>query len=135
MHGIFVPPAVREDPRRIVDDMVNGRISSLNVCKLRLWMALQPSYEDGVELGAVWKAIFDSCGNWEALAEKAGWSLEHLMAIEAYRERPARYHFLDVKTVERLFCEQPGGFEVVGLEYPTYERGEQCPIVTFRKRA
>ena len=130
---LFVPPAVAESPETIVDDMINGRISSLNVCKLRLWMGLQPSYEEALEIGKLWQAIHDACPDWELLAEKAGWTLEHLMAIEAYRERPARYHFVDVGTVQSLFCMDPGGFELVDVVYPAYERGEQCPIVTFKK--
>lgn len=130
---LFVPPREHESRDDVVRDMVAGRISSLDIAKLRLWTALQESPEKGTELHEVWRVICEGRPESEELARLYGWDPARISAIEAYRDRSARYHFVDVPTAERLFCNEPGGFEQVMWGHPTYEQGEQCALVAFRR--
>ena len=129
---LFVPPARPEDPVSVTDDLTAGRISSVNVLKLRLGMALQTSPAAGVELGLIW-SVFDA-----ALADRdaeraTGWSPEELGSMDAYRASRSRYHFVEVEAVRRLFCESPGGFALESVTTPRYELGERCPLVVLRR--
>jgi hypothetical protein len=114
-------------------DLLEGRISSLNILKLRLGMSLLEGAAEGVELGKVWRLIHEAAPDLEGLAAKIGWSLEHMLAINAYRGSPARYYFVTVDQARDLFCGSPGGFEVRRLQVPSYELGEQCPTIVLQR--
>lgn len=130
---LFVPPAQREAPGTVLQDLAAGRMSSLNVLKLRLAMSMQPSPGEGVQLSGVWDAVHRAEPDSERLAARLGWTLEHLLAINTYRDCPRRYHFVSVDEVRALFCASPGGFAMESVHVPTYELGERCPIVVFRR--
>jgi len=129
---IFVPPAGRESPDVILKDLLDGKVPNLNILKLRLWMALQQSPSEGVELDTLWRTIHAAAGDLEALALRIGWPVEHTLAVNAYRGSTARYYLGTLDEVTELFC-GAGGFEVLQVHVPSYERGEQCPTVVFRR--
>ncbi len=56
---LFVPPAERESVEEIIAALRAGQIANLNILKLRLAMALQPSTAEGV-------AVRMSCASWKA---------------------------------------------------------------------
>jgi SAM-dependent methyltransferase len=130
---LFVPPRQRETPVRVLRDLLEGKISNLNILKLRLGMALQEHIAQGIALGQVWNAIHRAAPDFERLASRIGWPLEHLLAINTYRDSEIRYFFLDPDTVRRLFCDSPGGFEWVTVRVPTYELGDRCPTIVLRR--
>jgi SAM-dependent methyltransferase len=132
---LYVPPPRRESPEAVLSDLLEGRISSLNTLKLRLGMALLDGADEGVELGAVWRALHAVCPDLERLASRIGWPVERLLAINTYRGSRDRYHFVTVDQVCQLFCCSPGGFEVHCLRVPSYELGERCPTIVFRRSA
>lgn len=132
---LFTPPRQRESPERVLADLRAGRIANLNLLKFRLWMALQRDSEHGVELARVWEAVhhLESCE--PALATRLAWDDEHLRAIDHYRGSAARYHFVGQSRVRDMFCEAPGGFTLESSFHPSYEMGEQCPILVLRRLA
>lgn len=130
---LYVLPATRETPEAVLDDLLGGRIPNLNILKLRLGMAMQVRPEEGVQLSHVWEALHQVAPDFSQLATDIGWPLEHLLAINTYRECPSRYYFLTLTEVCRLFCEQPGGFQRDSIHEPTYPLGERCPLVFFRR--
>lgn len=130
---LFVPPVQREAPESVLRDLLAGCIPSLNVLKLRLAMALQETSEAGVQLAQVWDALHQAAPDFNQLAAQLGWSLDHLLAIDTYRDCTSRYHFLDALQVVRLFAEEPGGFTFATMTVPRYELGERCPTVVFRR--
>ncbi len=130
---LFVPPARYESSDEILRDFVDGEIPSLNILKLRLWMSLQKSAEEGVELSRLWRTIERVAHDLEWLAGKIGWPTDHMLAVNAYRDSAARYHFGTLQQVAEMFCGDPGGFETVTVDEPQYERGQQCPTVVFRR--
>jgi SAM-dependent methyltransferase len=134
---LFVPPAERESPEFVLEDLIAGRIPNLNILKLRLGMALQPTMIEGVGVAEVWNRVHSACPDFEALADRIGWSLEHLLALETYRESPNRYHFLTVAEVRTLFCsvpDSPARFSVEEVATPKYALGERCPTILLRRR-
>ncbi len=132
---LYVPPPQPESPDAVLTDLVEGKISNLNVLKLRLWMSLLDSAAEGVELGTVWRAIHKVAPDLEALAARIGWPPEHMLAIDTYRGSKARYYFLPVGQVLDMFCNCPGGFDLHSIRVPSYELGEQCPTIVLQRRA
>jgi SAM-dependent methyltransferase len=130
---LYVLPATPETPEAVLDDLLAGRIANLNILKLRLGMAMQEQREHGVQLGQVWEALHRAAPDFPGLAADIGWPLDHLLAINTYRDCPSRYYFLTLTDVCRLFCENPGGFSHESTHEPTYSLGERCPQVVFRR--
>jgi SAM-dependent methyltransferase len=130
---LFVPPETHESPDAVLEDLLAGRIANLNILKLRLGMAMQKTAAEGVRLGDVWDAIHSAGPDFEELAAKISWPIEHLKAINTYRNSVARYCFVTPDEVEQLFCETVGGFVLDSVFKPTYELGERCPIVVYRR--
>ena len=132
---LFVPPSQREAPDAVLTDLLEGRVPNLNVLKLRLWMALLDSAEEGVELATVWRTIHEAAPDLEALAARLGWPVDHIRAIHTYRGSTARYHLVTVDQALGLFCGDLGGFELRRTCVPSYELGEQCPTLVLRRRS
>jgi len=130
---LFVPPREQETAEDVIKDLLEGRISNLNLLKLRLGMALQEDTSRGVELRKIWNTIRHAAPDFNQLALQIGWPLKHLQVINTYRNSPVRYYFMSVSDVRHLFCQDPGGFEFVKIYSPTYELGERCPTVVFRR--
>jgi SAM-dependent methyltransferase len=130
---LFILPSQRESTDAVLQDLLAARISNLNILKLRLGMAMQEDIKQGVQLADVWDEIHRAAPDLGRLAMHVGWPLEHLQAINTYRDCLKRYHFFGLTEVRRLFCENPGGFAVETVHVPTYELGERCPIVVFRR--
>ncbi|MDZ7736194.1 MAG: class I SAM-dependent methyltransferase [Gammaproteobacteria bacterium] len=129
----FVPPKEREMPETVLQDLLKAKIANLNLLKLRLGMAMQQDPAEGTRLKDVWDTIHGVAPDFNELASRTGWPLEHLLAINAYRDRTASYHFLTVVQIRELFCANPGGFSFKACRQPTYELGERCPTIVFRR--
>jgi len=130
---LFVPPQQKESPDAVLKDLLEGRISNINILKLRLAMSLQNRAEQGVELNKVWCALHEITSDLEGLAEKIGWVVDHMLAINIYRGSTARYSFVTVDQVCDLFCGCSGGFKLRFLHVPSYELGERCPTIVLQR--
>jgi hypothetical protein len=129
---LFVPPQQRESPDAVLHDLIEGKIANLNILKLRLAMSLQVTAAKGVELNKIWRALHEIAPDLGGLAEKIGWPVEHMMAINMYRGSTARYSFGTVDQVHDLFCDS-GGFKLRCLHVPSYELGERCPTIVLQR--
>ncbi len=128
---LFIPQQ-KESPDEVLKDLLEGRIVNLNILKLRLAMSLQENAEKGVELRKIWRAVH-GVADLPALAERIGWPIEHMSAINVYRDSAARYHFVDVDQVIDLFCGGSGGFTLRSIHIPSYELGERCPTIVLQR--
>ena len=129
---LFVPPGQREPVDVVLGDLLAGRVLSLNVLKLRLGMAMQADPTFGVRLADVWDAIHAAAPDPAALAARIGWNLEHLLAINTYRDCPRRYHFVTVAEACATF--RAGGFELERVDFASsYDLCDRCPTVVFRR--
>ncbi|KHF25312.1 class I SAM-dependent methyltransferase [Solemya velum gill symbiont] len=133
---LFVTPVVPEHPDEVLKELFSGTIPNLNQLKLRLGMAMQTSAEKGVALHDIWTQLNRLEADWSHLAERLGWPLEHLEAIEAYHDTSARYHFVTVEQVIEQLCRASGGsFQLEDMSTPAYPMGGQCPTLLFRRQA
>lgn len=132
---LFVPPTRRESPDDVLRDLTAGRVLNMSSLKMRLWMALQESAKQGVELDAVWRALHEVAPDLEALAAKIGWPVDETLAFNTYRGARSRYCLATVEQVTEMFCGRPGSFELRRLLVPGYELGEMCPTLVLRRRA
>ena len=130
---LFVPPPQQESPDAVLNDLLEGRIPNLNILKLRLGMSLLESAAEGVVLGRIWQLIHEVAPDLERLALRIGWSVEHMLVINTFRDSADRFHFVTVNQVTDLFCNNPGGFEVHRLRVPSYELGERFPTIVLRR--
>ena len=128
---LFTPPETAETSDNVLQDLVKGNIPNLNVLKLRLGMAMQISAECGAALHDIWTRLYDAAGSWPELAERLSWPLEHLLAIEAYRESPARMHYFTLHQAITVF--EHSGFMHLESRTGDYVLGAQCPTLCFRR--
>ena len=54
---LYVLPSKAESPELVLKDLVQGRISNMNILKLRLGMALQDASSEGVPRNIIWDAF------------------------------------------------------------------------------
>jgi hypothetical protein len=60
--------------------------------------------------------------------------VQHLLAINTYRDCPRRYHFVTVDQAAATFA--AAGFELQRIDRPaSYDLCGQCPTVILRRRA
>jgi SAM-dependent methyltransferase len=130
---LLVPPKMRERTEIVLRDLLSGMIANPNILKLRLGMSLQDDIGGGVQLARIWEALHEAAPDLNRVADRIGWPRAPLLAINAYRDCPTRYHFLDVAEVRQLFCEHPGGFAFETAHRPSYALGERCPTLVFRR--
>jgi SAM-dependent methyltransferase len=128
---LFTPPKAREKPEHVLQDLNNGHIPNLNVLKLRLGMAMQTDAEHGTALRDVWTRLHDAAGPWPEFARKLSWPLDHLLAIEAYRDSPARMHYFTADQAIDAF--EDSGFIHLESASADYILGAQCPTLCFRR--
>jgi len=129
---LFAPPQRYEAPEIVFEELVAGGIPNLSVLKLRLWAALQRNAVEGVALADVWRTVKDAVGDLEKFADKIGWPVEQLLAINAYRDTCARYHLITIDETVALFCAN-GAFRLGDVQIPGYEYGDRCPIVVLER--
>ena len=129
---LFVRPPQTETVETVLDDLRSGAIGNFHVFKFRLAMALQPDSRSGVRMQDVFAA-------WEAtrlapddLATSLGWSRNAINTIEQYRNKSARLSF---PTLEEFTSAVSDYFSVAESCVPTYEMGDRCPLLCFRRRA
>jgi len=130
---LYVPPSTRESAAAVLEDLLAGRIGSLNLLKLRLGMALQTDPHVGVELGTIWNKIHAAAPSLSDLALRTGWGLDHLSAITSYRDSAVRYYFPTAEQVLALFAEHAPAFTLQQCRRPSYTLGECCPMIILRK--
>jgi SAM-dependent methyltransferase len=130
---LYVPPAEHEPTAAVLGDLLAGRIANLNLLKLRLGMSLQPDPRTGVELRAIWNAIHSAAPDFGRLAARIGWDIDHFSAINTYRDSVVRYYFPTAADVLAVFAEHAPAFALQQFRRPSYELGECCPMIVFRK--
>jgi hypothetical protein len=129
---LYAPPAQRESLETVFQDFVQGRVSNVNILKLRLGMAMQDSSREGVQRQVIWDAFHAAVPDPEGLGRQIGWSAAQMHFIDAYRETADPLYFVSVADIYDVFCGSPGGFRLESVHVPSYELGDRCPTVVLR---
>lgn len=124
----FVRDAVHEDFATALAAVAAEPQPSVNVAKLRSWLALQPSASVGISPRAAWQTLL-------AAAPACGALADAIRATEATGTYPADdhrcFHFATEAELVQLFC-QHGLFSLVERHQPAYELGRHCPTLVLR---
>lgn len=127
----FCRVAQNEPPERVFADAFDGRIANFNVFKWRLAMALQGNATRGVRLAHIWDAFVASAGSVENFAAESGFPVPIVGTIAGYRDVDDCYSFSTTGEITQALLPH---FELLESWHPTYELGERCPHLTFRRR-
>jgi len=130
---LYTPSDQRETVSKVQAALLAGRIANQSLLKVRLWMSLAADVSAGVRLSDVWDAIHEVAPDLRKLARRIGWRVEQLPLIDAYRGCAKRYYFPNIEQVHSLYRGSPGGFQLEAVISPSYELGEHCPLVIFRR--
>jgi len=126
---LFVPPQERETPEAVLSDLRCGRVANMNVLKLRLLHALTPDLVTGVRLGEVYRRLIADEPDFEDLAARTGWPLEHIAAIGSYRGSDDRYHLVDAVQAEANLAS--AGLRLLARHGPAYSDANLFPTLVF----
>lgn len=120
-----------EPLERVMSDAFAGNIGNFNVFKWRLAMALQGNATRGVRLADVYRTFVERTGGARVLASRTGWPEAVIGSIEGYRDVDERYSYSTEREVEDCLALD---FELMETWRPSYELGDRCPHLTFRRR-
>lgn len=129
---LFCRPDPSESPAKVFQALFGGTIGNFHVFKWRLAMALQGDATRGVRLADIWSAFCEHGGSVANVAARSGWPVPVVGTIEGYRDVEERYSF---STAREVVDGLASAFELVESWQPTYELGERCPHLSFRRRA
>jgi SAM-dependent methyltransferase len=125
----------RVEPSETVSDVMQalwaGRIANFHAFKWRLAMALQGDGTRGVRLADIWSSFVEQAGSVRALADRTGFPEPEVGTIEGYRGVQDRYSFSTEREVVELLAPD---FDLLESWRGSYELGERCPHLTFRRR-
>jgi SAM-dependent methyltransferase len=130
---LYTPPPKQESPDAILEDLLAGRISNINIMKLRVGMSIMENSEKGVQLRNIWNTVNRVAPDLNNLAANLGWPLEQTLVFNAYKESAIRYCFVTIDQVLDMACRKPGGFEIRSVRIPSYELGNQCPTLVLKR--
>lgn len=129
---LFCRPEPSEALSAVFGDLFGGAIGNFHVFKWRLAMALQGDTTRGVRLADIWSTFRERARGVAEVAERCGWPEPVVGTIEGYRDVEERYTFSTEREVVDTLA---GHFEHIETWRPSYELGERCPHLTFRRRA
>lgn len=128
---VFVQPAHHEEPRAVIDDLRQCRVPSFHHFKLRLFMAVQQSTQEGLVVADVYDAWAVARIDAVELAAKTGWPQGVVKTITAYQDNPTRLSFPTLTEAREMLGEFFVETAQHELRYPLAER---CLSLTLRPR-
>lgn len=129
---LYARPPEGESAARVFRDLRQGEIRSVHALKLRLWMALQRSPQEGVLVRDVHREIIGRLGSLEHLTAESGWREEEVYTLASYEGSPNRYYMTTVEqSVEAM--ESGGRLRLERRLEGPHHPGELCPVLLFRK--
>lgn len=129
---LFCRPEMGERVSDVVDALWAQHIGNFHVFKWRLAMALQGDSTAGVRLADIWDSFETQCGTVRSVAQRTGFPEPEVATIESYRGVQDCYSFSSAAEVSDTLNQD---FELLETWRPSYELGERCPHLTFRRRS
>ena len=120
-----------ETLEQVISDAFAGKVGNFNVFKWRLMLALQGDATRGVRLADAYRTFVERTGGAAALTSRTGWPEAIIGSIEGYRDIDERYSYSTEREVETCLAQD---FELMETWHPSYELGDRCPHLSFRRR-
>lgn len=127
----FVLPRQRETVADVIAALRTGAVRTPDELRMRLWMAVQASPEQGVALRRVWEVLAAAEPDLDALAERCAWDAERVRVVEGYAHASERDHLTDVPTIAQVF--RSYGFTLTETAVPGYPLGACCPTLVLER--
>lgn len=124
---LFIRPERPESAENVVAAAFSGQIGNCNVFKWRFAMALQGNAATGIRTASILDAFNSFFPDRQLLSKETGWPLEVINTFDAYRESKVTFYFHRLDEICDIL--QPT-FRTVSIDYPGYEMGERCPVIT-----
>lgn len=115
----------------VFDALLHGDGMSVDIFKMRLYMAMQRSADKGVAVKDASKILESYKLDGKAMKEKLGWSDAAIEPFSRWSSSPAIYSFPSLPELRELLDER---FEIVSIKTPTYELGDCCPTIVVHSR-
>jgi hypothetical protein len=120
----YIQPEKQETVDQVFQALIEGRIGNVNQFKFCLFMALQPTAQEGVCVRDVYATWASRRIQEETLVKEFGWDRAAIRGMEMWRHSDTVYTFPKLaqmrSVLQRCFAEQT-------IVYPVYELGERCP--------
>jgi SAM-dependent methyltransferase len=127
---IYVRPQRQESVGQVMDALRGARGMAVDSFKMRLWMALQRSVEEGVKVRHAAR-VLDGHGLDAQAMQGLGWSDAAIAPFSTWQSSDAVYSFPALDELHEIVG---GHFDVKTISYPDYELGGCCPTVVMRAR-
>jgi ubiquinone/menaquinone biosynthesis C-methylase UbiE len=120
----FIRPTETES----IHDLLKTTESNFHAFKWRVAMALQPSFDIGIELNSIYDFFYQ---HKEQLLHTNNWMDSDFVTINSYRNSAATYSFPKLAELLTLLDDS---YDVIETQYASYHLAEICPLMLLRKR-
>jgi hypothetical protein len=127
----FARPEKKETLKDILADLTANAVPTFDTLKWRLAMAIQNDTARGVAVADIYRAWLDIEIQYPSLPERAGWLRANVDTIKLYDGRPDIYTFPTVNELNQALSVH---LEQVSATFPKYPFGNNCPILTYRRK-
>jgi SAM-dependent methyltransferase len=127
----YLRPQVQESVEAVFDALVSPPGMSVDCFKMRLYLAMQKSPEEGVAVKDAARLLDEFGVDREVMRNELGWSSAAIEPFLAWKDSDAVYSF---PTLDELRQVLAPFFDEVSVSYPGYELGHCCPTVAMRAR-
>lgn len=127
---VYTRPKIRESLDTVFNALYSPSGLSIDVFKMRLFLAMQKTLEAGVAVREAASVLKWYGLNREVMTNRLGWSDAATEPFTSWRTSNAVYSFPSLAELYEVFGRQ---FEEVSTIYPTYQCGDCCPIIVMRK--
>jgi hypothetical protein len=121
----------KEEPAAVLESLAGREDPSFHHFKFRLLMAMQRSVKEGVAVDEVYRYWAKYRLDPAVVAERQGWDVEAIRAIELYRAAPT-VHFFPTLAEQRAILREY--FDELSCSTGAYALGERCPILVLTPR-
>lgn len=127
----YVRPQMQESTDEVFDALFSAAGMSVDCFKMRLYLAMQRSAQQGVAVRDAAKVLGRYDLNPRTMQERLGWSRASVEPFEAWPASDAIYSFPSLGELREVLGEF---FTELSVTFPTYELGHCCPVLAMRPK-
>lgn len=125
---VYIRPERQETVPALFDDLLRQKMR-VDVFKFRLYLAMQRTVEEGVQVRVAANILEEYRLNRQEMIDRCGWPEGVVEPFDMWRKSNAVYSFPSLREFRNLLGE---AFSEVSVTYPAYELGRFCPIFVLR---
>ncbi|MFC1493684.1 hypothetical protein ACFL6W_00225 [Thermodesulfobacteriota bacterium] len=135
--GVFIMRFIlgsenRESTGNVFKELMENRIGSFHMFKLRLAISMQEDVQKGARQHNMWQTWKDASIDKAELMKITGWTKEAINTIDNWEGLDGRFWSPTHRELKQVFSDI---FKEIDITFPKYEMGEYCPTLVFEKKA